>query len=753
MRAVPVAKLSSTTPETALAPNFPSAYDHSVQFYTDDSALVETVSRFLGAALGAGESGIVIATRTHREALAIGFTALGLNVAALAQPGRLITLDAAETLTKFMLNGLPDSARFHAAVGDALRRAQKASLCEPPRVAAFGEMVALLWAEGNIEAALRLEQLWNELAVTFSFRLHCAYPLALFPQAGDGEAMLDICAQHSRAVPTESYTSLPSEDVRQQSILVLQQKALALETEIARRKAIQQRLQEREKELTDFLENTVIGMHWVDANGIILWANQAEMHLLGYERDEYIGHRIAEFHADPPVIEDILRRLASHEELHAYQARLRCKDGSIRFVRIDSNVYLQDGKFVHTRCFTVDITGQRQAEEARARLAAIVECSDDAIAAKDLNGIVTSWNAAAERMFGYKAEDMVGRPISLVIPPELQAEEGLILQKIRAGEKIDHFETTRITRGGERIEASLSISPIRDQRGNVVGAAKIIRNITEGKKLARALHVTEKLASVGRLAATVAHEINNPLEAVTNLVYLARTEVESGSAAAGHLEIAEQELNRVAHISRQTLGFYRDTTLPSRMNVSQVCDDLLFLYGRKLLSRGIKVCKQYGDCLEVDALEGEIRQAFSNLIVNAIDAMPAGGLLTFRGSPTHLWHNSGMPGIRMTIADTGTGIEPQHRTHLFEPFYTTKKDVGTGLGLWITHGIINKHGGKIQVRSQTTGSSRGTVFSVFLPLSVTRSLEQPANFNPDGESRVDAGSETGLNSPIAHRGE
>ena len=364
---------------------------------------------------------------------------------------------------------------------------------------------------------------------------------------------------------------------------------------------------------------------------------------------------------------------------------------------------------------------------AESHLAAIVESSDDAIASKDLNGIVTSWNRSAERLFGYTAEEIIGQPITLIIPPELHQDEQMILGKIRRGEKIEHFETVRLRKTGEKIDVSLTISPVKDQSGKVIGAAKIARDITEKKKIDRALRVTEKLATAGRLAATVAHEINNPLEAVTNLVYLAKTDIHNTERVAEYLEMASRELERVAHIARQTLGFYRDTSLPSRFSLTQMLDDLLSLYERRFESRKIAVVKQYDQNIQITALMGEVRQAFSNLITNAIDAMPSGGTLIIRARQTHSWNGARAPGVRITILDTGSGIARKHRKSLFQPFFTTKEDVGTGLGLWITRSIVEKHGGLIQLKSRTGTEDHGTAFSIFLPLDGKPHSPEPAS--------------------------
>jgi signal transduction histidine kinase len=214
---------------------------HSVQFYSDETFLLDEVSRFIGSALGAGAAGVVVATPAHCEGVAQRLEAYGLDLARAVRQGRYVALDAATMLATFMRDGWPDTGRFADLLGGVLARAAAAATGERPRVAVFGEMVALLWAEGKREAALRLEHLWNDLAQTHAFSLQCAYPLRFFGQVGDGEPMGAICAVHSDVIPAESYTVLSDEKERLRAITFLQQKAQALETEIKeRRKADQQ---------------------------------------------------------------------------------------------------------------------------------------------------------------------------------------------------------------------------------------------------------------------------------------------------------------------------------------------------------------------------------------------------------------------------------------------------------------------------------------------------------------------------------
>lgn len=386
----------------------------------------------------------------------------------------------------------------------------------------------------------------------------------------------------------------------------------------------------------------------------------------------------------------------------------------MRWFRLDASPHIREGKLVYSHCFVLDISEKRRADEAQMRLAAIVESSDDAIASKDLNGIITSWNAAAERILGYSAEDIVGKSILTIIPPELHKDEPEILRKIQAGERIEHFETVRVCKSGEHINVSLTVSPVRDPQDKIIGAAKILRDVTEQKKLENALRTTERLASVGRLAATVAHEINNPLEAVTNLLYLACQDPDLPESARTRLAAADEELKRVAHIARQTLGFYRDTSSPVRLLVANAVAEVLGIYDRRCQYKGIRIATDIPANLRISVLQGEFKQIVSNLVSNAIDASPQNRTLNIRAWASH-HPETGSPGIQLVVADQGTGIPPSLRQKIYTPFFTTKRDVGTGLGLWIVRDLLHRRGGRILCRSRVEEPRSGTVMMVFLP--------------------------------------
>lgn len=256
----------------------------------------------------------------------------------------------------------------------------------------------------------------------------------------------------------------------------------------------------------------------------------------------------------------------------------------------------------------------------------------------------------------------------------------------------------------------------------------LFQDMTERKAAEESLRRSEKLATAGRLAATIAHEINNPLEAITNLLYIVRGNPLLDEKARQHLEMADHELSHLSQLAKQSLGFYRDTSTPVQVDLKQLMDDVLTLYRRRLEAMNIDVEKRYADDdVVVAARPGELRQVLFNLMVNAIDAMRENGRLSVRLRPTLAGTNPGRPGVRITVADNGCGVGKEHMSRLFEPFYTTKKDIGTGLGLWISREIISKYGGSIRVRSSTAGARHGTVFVVYIPTHHARSASlQPA---------------------------
>ena len=317
-------------------------------------------------------------------------------------------------------------------------------------------------------------------------------------------------------------------------------------------------------------------------------------------------------------------------------------------------------------------------------------------------------------MFGYTSEEMVGQSILRLIPKELRYEEDEILRKLRAGERIEHYETTRVRKDGDLVEVSVTISPIRNNDGKVIGASKIARNISDRKQIEKSLIESEKLAATGRMAAAIAHEVNNPLESLFNLIYLARQNCSASPKAQDYLLTAEGEVERVSHIARQTLGYYRDTGSPSEVYLHDLIENVLTVYQSKLSSTGISVESTFNDLRKILVSKGEMLQVFSNVIANAIDAMPQGGKLTI--SLRQVLTLAGN-GIQTIVRDEGTGISNEHLARIFEPFFTTKGNLGTGIGLWVTKQLVERRGGQIAVTSGTENGKSGTTVTIYIPFA------------------------------------
>jgi len=352
-------------------------------------------------------------------------------------------------------------------------------------------------------------------------------------------------------------------------------------------------------------------------------------------------------------------------------------------------------------------------DQAPALLAAIVESSDDAIISKNLDGIVTSWNKAAERIFGYTANEMIGRPIATLACIGGENDLLHVINRVRAGYRVDHYETKRRCKDGREISVSLTVSPIRDRSGKIIGASKIVRDITQRKLTEETLQKADKLALASRMTASIAHEINNPLEAITNILYLLEHEP-IGDQARQYLILAQHELTRVSHITAQTLAFFRGSPASTLSVVSDILDAALTLHRGRLSTSNIQLERDYHPAPEIICNQGELRQVFANFINNAIDAMPSGGRLRVKIRPatSPTTHDRG---VRISIADTGHGMTLETRRRLFDAFYTTRGATGSGLGLWVCNEIIARHGGRIAIQTSQDPSHHGSVFSLFLP--------------------------------------
>lgn len=270
-------------------------------------------------------------------------------------------------------------------------------------------------------------------------------------------------------------------------------------------------------------------------------------------------------------------------------------------------------------------------------------------------------------------------------------------------------------------------------------------DITSSKLAEEALLRSEKIAATGRLAASIAHEINNPLAAVTNVLYILRTRQDMPKSALEFVRTAEQELARVSHITKQTLAFYREISKPILTSVPSLLDEVLSVYSRNVEEKHATILRRYGNVEELLAFPGELRQVFSNLVLNALEAITTAGKVAVRVRRDRL--SKMQPGIRITVADNGSGIASENLSRIFEPFFTTKDSKGTGLGLWVSQGIVQKHGGTLRVRSRDHGKNQGACFTVFLPFAVfeahNNSYQKTASISNDPISRGTAASSTG----------
>jgi PAS domain S-box-containing protein len=436
-----------------------------------------------------------------------------------------------------------------------------------------------------------------------------------------------------------------------------------------------------------------------------------------------------------------------------------CRAGAEQFWDVHvlplADPHMTNGVTVGVLVRLAEVTERKRAEEARSRLAAIVESSEDAIIGETPEGVISSWNPGAERLYGYSAQEVIGRPVSLLVPPDRSEESQVITERVRRGERLDPLETVRRRKDGTPVEVAVTVSPIRDGQGHLVGASSIAQDITPRKRMERALQESEerfrqaqKMESVGRLAGGVAHDFNNLLTVINGYSELLLRQPRLEARTRDLLGEIQKAGEQAARVTGQLLAFSRKSILqPGVLDLNAVLGNLEKML-RRLIGEDVELAVLPGAGLGlVRADPGQIEQVLINLAVNARDAMPRGGTLTVETGNTFLGEGYAgaypefKPGpyVMLAVKDTGCGMDQQTQAHLFEPFFTTKGvGQGTGLGLATVYGIVKQSAGHIEVRSEV---GVGTTFTVYLPAIETVA---PSGKSHPGLRRMPAGRETVL---------
>jgi PAS domain S-box-containing protein len=362
----------------------------------------------------------------------------------------------------------------------------------------------------------------------------------------------------------------------------------------------------------------------------------------------------------------------------------------------------------------------RQLAESRERFQITLNSLGDAVIATDAQGRVTYINPVAQQLTGWDYGEAKGKALGKVarlIDARTQDPITDPVQIVRSMEKVVGMsnDVLLISRSGQEYPIEMNGAPISNDRKELVGIVLVFRDITRRRQTEQTLRASDRLSQAGRLAAAIAHEIRNPLDTVTNLLFLLRHDSYPKPETRSYLELASEELARITQITGQLLTFHREAQSPVQIDAVMVLEGVLTLYSPQISKAGIRVIKRFETHRAVRGFPGELRQVFANLVANAIHSMPSGGKLLLHVYESRLWTDMKRRGVRVTVVDTGSGIPPRVRKNLFAPFYTTKGESGTGLGLWVARGIVEKHEGTIHFLSTQRLGRSGTAFSVFLP--------------------------------------
>ena len=473
-----------------------------------------------------------------------------------------------------------------------------------------------------------------------------------------------------------------------------------------------------------FVERMKDGAVTVSADTTILYCNHAFSEIVGEPLDHVIGKSIYQYIPKPQ--RERFDSVYKHplDGPARMELQLRAVDGHIVPIFASANIF-QEGST--TVCMVItDLTEQKKQEEivsAGRRAHLIVQQAAEAIAVCDNSGKIV---LASEAFHHLCDRNALLLPFDSVMPLEFSGSShragtnpGFSIQSVLGGQTFRGTEVVFRGTNADTTHLLLSAARLRLPGGATSGCVITLFDIEERKRTEEYLRRSERLAATGRLAATIAHEINNPLAAVTNLLFLLSSDERLDPSLKEFAEVAQAEISRVAHITKQTLAFHRDATIPVRVNLNDLVESVLYLYAQKLKVKRIRVHKEFNFSGDVVGFPNELRQVISNIFENAIEATPESGQVRLRVYSSREHFNLRSPGVRIIIADDGPGIQTENAQKIFEPFFTTKGEKGTGLGLWVCQGIVQKHGGFIRMKSSIDPRHCGTVFSIFLPLGQT----------------------------------
>ena len=427
---------------------------------------------------------------------------------------------------------------------------------------------------------------------------------------------------------------------------------------------------------------------------------------------EYINSRV---HPEDRnrVLTALFEAAARHHRLEL-EYRVVERDGTVRWLSSKGKIFEEDGSYLMLGMAS-EITAQKQAEEVRSHFRAVLGSLTEGVCYIDTSGAIQYLNAAAERMLGYKSKQVRGKQLHDLVHIGCDAEDGCCLMNaIRTRHSCWVEEDELTTKSGEKLIAEYTAAPVASD-GVALGAVMLFRDLSDRKRAEEAVRASEKMAATGRIAATISHELRNPLDSVIQLLYVLKNSPRLGDAERQQLDLIDQELRRMTEVTQQTLAMHRQSASMVPVNLAKLLDGVLLLYGNKIRSSKIRVERRYDWLGDVPGFPAELRQVFTNLIVNAVEAMPGGGGLRIHVRRTQQFGAKGRDGVVVSLFDTGTGIPKELRKRIFEPFFSTKGEKGSGVGLWVSKGIVERHHGSIRAHSDSRAGRSYTCFQVFLP--------------------------------------